>query len=229
MPAARAEIGDRQLRELLQAVDLLPDPRHGAGIEHLQLEAAHAPEHAARAQLVQDRERRDLPHRGLDPGAVEGELVLAVALLELVLGEAELLEPVHEVRREHLPAAVEGVAAQPGRLAAGEPERADVVELLAQLALVDDLGEAHAGGAVLDPEGDRRVAMAPEDRLRHQELVEIGVDHRAHDRVDLPGVIVDPGRDVDHRLLRGAKGRLRPYLGMTPVLGVQSSASLDPI
>jgi hypothetical protein len=137
---------------------------------------------------------------------VEGELVLPLALLELVLREAELLEPVHELRREHLALAVEGVAAQEGRLAAREPERADVVELLAQLALVDDLGEADARGAVLDAEGDLDVAMAAEDRLRHQELVEIGVDHRPHDRVDLPGVIVDPRRDVDHRRLRGGQG-----------------------
>ena len=31
----------REIRQRLQTIDLLPDPRHGAGIEHLQLELAH--------------------------------------------------------------------------------------------------------------------------------------------------------------------------------------------
>ena len=74
-----------------------------------------------------------------------------------------------------------------------------MVELLAELAGIDDVGEAHARRAVLDAEGDLHVAVALPDRLRHEQLVEIGVDHRADDRIDLPSVIVDAGGDVDHR------------------------------
>jgi hypothetical protein len=51
----------------------------------------------------------------------------------------------------------------------------------------------------VDAEGDLHVAVALPDRLRHEQLVEIGVDHRADDRIDLPSVIVDAGGDVDHR------------------------------
>ena len=46
------------------------------------------------------------------------------------------------------------------------------------------------------PKVTRDVAMPTENRLRHQQLVEIRIEHGAHDRVDLPGVVVDPGRDV---------------------------------
>ena len=55
-------------------------------------------------------------------------------------------------------------------------------------------------GAVDDAEGDAHVAVAAEDRLRHQQLVEVRVEHRADDRIDLPGVIVDAGGDVGHGL-----------------------------
>ena len=81
-----------------------------------------------------------------------------------------------------------------------------MVELLAQLARIDDVGEADAGGAVLDAERDLDVPMAAKDRLRHQELVEIRVEHGPDDRVDLPGMVVDPGCDVRHRLLLPLKG-----------------------
>ena len=201
MAAAGAEIGDGKIRHLFQPLDLLPHPGHGAGIEHLKLELAHAPQNAARAQLVEDGERRDLPHGGLDPGAVEGQHVLAVLLLQQVFGKAEGLEPVHEFRREHLALAVEGVAAQPGGFATGQGQAAHMVELLAQLACIDDVGQADAGGAVMNAERDLHVPMATKDRLRHQELVEVRIQHRPDDRIDLPGMVVDPGRDVRHRLL----------------------------
>jgi hypothetical protein len=74
-----------------------------------------------------------------------------------------------------------------------------VVELFAQFSLVDDLGETHSRRAVLDAEGDLDVPVTAKDRLRHQELVEVRIEHGPHDRVDLPGVVVDPGGDVHHR------------------------------
>ena len=187
----------------LQPADLLPHPRHGARVEHLQLELAEALGDGAAVQLHQHGERRDLPHGGLDPGALEGQLVLVAVALQVVGREAEALEPLDELGREHLPLAVEHVAAQPGGFAAAERQRADVVELLFQLADVDEPRRACTDArAVNDAEGDAHVAMAAEDRLRHQQLVEVGIQHRADDRVDLPGVVVDAGGDVGHALAR---------------------------
>ncbi len=47
-----------------------------------------------------------------------------------------------------------------------------------------------------------RVRIVVQDTLGHQELVEIRVDHRAHDRVDLERVVVDTGGNVGHRRAR---------------------------
>jgi|GEM_PF-5357657 len=198
MAAARAEIGNLQAGQGLEALHLLPHPRHGTGIEHLQLELAHGGEHSARAQLVQDGERRNFPEGRLQPRPVELKLVLAVADPEVIGWQLEALEPFDELRREHLPLAVEHVAAQPGRFAPSQPQASGVVELLAQGALLDEVREADILRAVEDREGDARVAMAPEDRLRHQQLVEIRVEQGADDRIDLPLVIVDTCGDVRH-------------------------------
>ncbi len=83
-----------------------------------------------------------------------------------------------------------------------------MIELLAQRALVDEVAEAYPLRAVDDAEGDLRVLVAPEDRLRHQELVEIRVEHGAHDRIDAPLVVIDAGGDVGHGLL-GSRMALR--------------------
>ena len=91
-----------------------------------------------------------------------------------------------------------------------------MVEVLAQLPLIDELGERHGRGAVDDPEGHARVAVTPEDHLRHQELVEIGVEHRADDRIDLPGVVVDPGRDVGHGPQRPSSSGSKPAFRVQP-------------
>ena len=40
--------------------------------------------------------------------------------------------------------------------------------------------------------------VVAEHRLAHQQLVEIRVDERADDRVDLPFVVPDAGGDIDH-------------------------------
>src|SRR6202040_3220453 len=42
----------------------------------------------ARAQLVENGERRNLPHRGMRPGPMEMQFVLAVDLVQLVFGKA---------------------------------------------------------------------------------------------------------------------------------------------
>ena len=61
------------------------------------------------------------------------------------------------------------------------------------------------------PKVTLRVAMAAEDRLRHQQLVEVRIQHRADDRVDLPGVVVDAGGDVGHGWAVSDPQGLTPY------------------
>ena len=55
------------------------------------------------------------------------------------------------------------------------------------------------------------VPVTAEDRLRHQELVEIRIEQRAHDRVDAEVVVVNPLREVDHG--PSVFGACRPSLG----------------
>ena len=73
-----------------------------------------------------------------------------------------------------------------------------MVKLFAQLALVDQLGQSDRSGAVDQAEGDTRIGPVPKDRLAHQQFVEIGVDERPDDRIDLPFVIIDARGDIDH-------------------------------
>ena len=80
-----------------------------------------------------------------------------------------------------------------------------MVELFAQFALVHQLGEADRFAAVDEAEGDLRVGLVAKHRLAHQQLVEIGVDQGADDRVHLPAVVIDAGGDVDHAGLRGKR------------------------
>ena len=207
--AAGAEVGDAEARQSVEALEMLPYPRHRLRVQHLQFELAEILGHGAAVQLHDHGKRRDLPHRGLDPRPFEGQLVLVAATLEVVGGKAEVLEPLDEVGREHLPLAVEHVAAQPSGLTTAQRQRPNVVELFTQSPLVDEVGKRHGGGAVDDPEGHPRLAVATVDHLRHEQLVEIGIEHRADDRVDLPGVIVDPGGDVGHGTQCSATGRSR--------------------
>ncbi len=79
VPAPGAEVGDAEIRQRLEPADLLPHARHGPRVEHLQLELAEALGDGAAVQLHQHGERRDLPHGGLDPRALEGQLVLVAA------------------------------------------------------------------------------------------------------------------------------------------------------
>src|SRR3712207_7328609 len=107
-----------------------------------------------------------------------------------------------------------------------------MVELLAQFARSDDVGEADAGRAVVDAERDLHVAMAAEDRLRHQKLVEIRIQNGPDDRIDLPGMVVDPGRDVRHRLLLATHGRRDnnegPLMMKERPSGKNAAGTLDP-
>ena len=209
MPAAGAEIGDAQRPLALQdaqPLDLAPELRLGAGVEHVEIEAAHAAHGGAGAQLVDDRKRGDFPHGRLAPETLEAELVLAVATGQLVRRQAKSLQPFHERRLENLLRAVEGVAGEPDQLVLGEPQGSGVVELVDEFTLFDDVGEAHRGCAVDELERHLAVAVQPPDHLQHQDFVEIGVEQRAHDGVDAERVVVDAGREIGDHVLHVRRG-----------------------
>ena len=127
---------------------------------------------------------------------MEVQFVLAVDLAQLVFGQPEIGEPVDEVGREHLGLAVERITGEPDQLLLGEADRAGMIELGAQFALVDDFGKPDMAAAVDDREGDLLVRIEFPDHLQHQQLVEIGIEQAAHDRIEPPAMIVGSGRDV---------------------------------
>ena len=186
----------RRLGSVRSCFDLRPQLRLGARVEDVEREAAHVLQRGARAQLADDRERRDLPHGGVAPRPGEFEHELPVLPGQLVFGQLEIGEPGQKLRAENLAAAVEGVAGEPDQLLLGEADGARVVELLAQLLLVDLLGELDALRAVDQREGRLHLRVDPADHLQHQKLVEIRIQDRANDRIELPGVVVDPLGDV---------------------------------
>ena len=130
------------------------------------------------------------------PRPVEGQLELAVDAVQFVGRQLEFAQPLDEVRREHPLLAVEAVARQPDQLLLGEAHAARMIELRAQFALVDHVGEPHRRGAVNQPEGGVDVAVQMADHLQHQQFVEIGIEQAADDRVEPPIVIPGARRDV---------------------------------
>ena len=100
---------------------------------------------------------------------------------------------------KHLAFAIERVATQKGRFAARQTQLADMVQLFAQFAFVRSAWPSGTSvAAVNQAEGNARVAVIGEHRLAHQQFVEIGVNQRADNRVQLPAVVIDAGRDI-HR------------------------------
>jgi hypothetical protein len=122
---------------------------------------------------------------------------LAVLLAQFVWGELEVAQPGEEFGAEDLRAAIKGVTGQPDHLLLGEAQRAGVVELVAQFALVDVVSEPYRPGAVGKGEGGLHFRIEAPDHLEHEQLVEVGVEQAADDRVELPGMIVDPLGNVD--------------------------------
>src|SRR6056297_1532264 len=208
MPPPGAEIRDPETLEPAQPLDLFPELRHGAGIEYLEFELAEITQYRPAPKLHEHGQGGNLPEHDLRPASLEGKLVLVAHTLEVVGRQPKVLEPFHEVGPEHLPFAIERVAPEPCRFAAAERERSDVIELFAKLALVDEPGQRHRRGSVDEREGDARVWPVAEHRLAHQELVEIGIDERPNDRVDLPFVVPDTGGDIDHARFVAARSSL---------------------
>ena len=196
--AAGAELGDADLGHGAQALDLLPEARLGAGVEDVELHLVEAGERGAGAHLADQGEGVDLPHGDLGPEAGEAEDELAVLLGDGVIGEAEaVFEPGEEGGLEDLARAVEGVAGEPDQLGAAEAQAAQVLHLRDEGGRIDLVGEADARGAVDDLAGDVDGGEVLPDELEHEQLVEVGVEQRADDGVELPVVVVRALGEVD--------------------------------
>ena len=143
----------------------------------------------------------------MGPWSVEMQRVLAVLLVQLVFRQLEILQPLQEFGGKDLPPSIKAVAREPDHLLLGETDRARVVELVAQLLFLDLLGDADAACPIDHRECHLGLRMQPPDHLQHQQLVEVGVEQAADDRIELPGVVVDPLGDVGCR--RHARGLFR--------------------
>ena len=129
-------------------------------------------------------------------GTGEAQLVLPVALGQFVFRQLERRQPLHELGLENVAGAVESVAGEPDELVLGEPERARVIELVGELALVHDVGESHRRRPVDELEGHLELRMHLPDHLEHQKLVEVRIEQRADRWIDTERMIIDAGCDI---------------------------------
>ena len=101
---------------------------------------------------------------------------MIAAPLKMIGGQAQRFEPFHEIRSEHLTLSIECIPAQPCTFAPREREGADVIQLLAQLALIDQIRQGDRGRAIDQAKGHLRVRPIAKHRLAHQEFVKIGIN-----------------------------------------------------
>ena len=219
VPPPGAEVREDEIGQQLQPLHLLPQPGLGARIEDVEREPALVAHGRARFQFVEDGERGNLPHRRVRPWTLEAEFILTVHLAQPIVGQAEIGEPGNEFRAEHLLPPIEAVAGQPYQLLFGEADLPRMVELGAQLLLVDDVGETDRAGAVDDGECRLHIRMNVPDHLEHEELVEIRVEQAADDRVEPEIMVVGACRDVSDghaAILRAMRVRPRRAGGQLP-------------
>ena len=196
MTPPRSEVRQPQVVELAQSFEFAPQLCLGARIQHIEREPALTPGHLARPQLVENGERRNLPHRGVGPSPMEMQLVLAIDFPQFVFRKPERREPIDKVRREHLGLAVERVAREPDQLLFTEGDAAGMVELRPQFTFVDDLGKPDVAAAINDGKRDMLVRIEFPDHLQHEQLVEIGIEQAAHDRIEAEAVVIGSRRDI---------------------------------
>ena len=78
-----------------------------------------------------------------------------------------------------------------------QPQFAGRLKLLAQLVHVNELAEPHVRGAILKREGDAGGGKVLPDELEHEQLVEVGVEQGARDRIEFPVVVMRAASNVD--------------------------------
>ncbi len=196
MAAARAEVGNLQPRQLAQAFNLTPHLRLGARIKHIERKRSKVLHRRARTQLVDDGKCGNFPHGRVRPRSMEMQLVLAVLAAQIIFRKLEIVQPVQELGLENLLAAIETVTRQPDHFLLGEAQRAGMVELRTQFALIDLIGKAHRGRAVDEREGCVHLGVKAPNHLQHQKLVEVRIQKAADDGIELPCVIVDAARNI---------------------------------
>jgi hypothetical protein len=186
-----------------QQLDLVPQPRLRARVEYVQLELAQLRQRRSRLQLADDSQRVDLPHRHRTPQPGEAQHKLPIVLRHLVIREPEvLLQPLQKLRLEDVPKTIERIARQPDQLRPAEAQAAHMLHLLDQRGRAHALGQPHAHGTIRHLAGDVHRRKVLPDELQHQQLVEVCVEQRPHDGVQLPVMIVRALGEVDvHRAL----------------------------
>lgn len=202
-----------------------PFPHLGLGprIKHIEREEAQRAHRGTGAQFVDDRECRDFPERRFHPFAVESQFVLAVTLRKFVFRQLVGRQPVQKFRLEDLLAAIKRVTREPDHLLLRQTHRAGMVELFAQRAFVDLLRQLDAGRTVDQRKGGVHIRIELPDHLQHQELVEIRVDQTADDRVEFPGVVINPARDIGLGHACPCPGRSGP----APPISMHMEATAD--
>ena len=198
MSAPRAEFCEPQLRPFMKAFDLAPDFRFGLRVKNIKLELVERGHCGARAQFADDSERVDFPHRHFGPCTGEGQDILAVDRLQLIVGQAEGAQIIDVLRTENVAAAVEAVAGQPDQLVFAESKRAAMIELRAQNVFRNDRSEPDFAGAVDEAERHRHLRIKHPDKLVHQELVEVRIEQRPDDRIEPVVMVMHAGREIHH-------------------------------
>ena len=107
MPPASPEIGESQTVDFSKAFDFFPGTGHGPGIEHLQFELSEILQDRSGSELHKYGEGRYFPKHHFRPSAFEFQMKLTIPLFEMIIRQAKVLEPLHEIVPEHLPLAVE--------------------------------------------------------------------------------------------------------------------------
>jgi hypothetical protein len=85
-----------------------------------------------------------------------------------------------------------------------------VIELGAQFLLVDDFAKPDVAAAIDHRKGDLLIRVEFPDHLQHQQLVEIGIEQAAHDRIEPPAMIVGSRCNVGN-CHRGTLARREPH------------------
>src|SRR4051794_9247493 len=206
--APGAEVGDAQSIRAAQLIELGPEFGLGKGIELVQFVFAEAVQPCAGgtiarpasaiAQLVDDRKGVDLPQGHIDPQPGEGQLVLTVLHLEMILRKPVSTQELYEVRVEQIAPAIELVTRQPDGLALREAQGAGMIELIFQFRLIDDIGEADIARAVDQGESHGDVRVPFPDELQHEQLVNISIQQGSNDGIDVEALIIRSRGEIDH-------------------------------
>ncbi len=107
------------------------------------------------------------------------------------------VEPLEEIGLEDAALAVEGISGEPDQLRLVKAQLARGLELLAELVEVDEMTERNSRAAIGEGEFGVGFGEMLPDELEHEELVEVGIEQRARDRIEFPVMVVGAASEVD--------------------------------